>query len=75
LKALLAIFEQQTEYQFIASSLLFVYEGDPNVRSPKVDIRVIDFAHAQINTTPSKDEGFIIGLKSLIRHFTSLSLS
>jgi hypothetical protein len=53
----------QKEFCFFGSSLLFIYEGDEN-RVPKVDIRLIDFAHAE-SSNGSIDEGFLVGLENI----------
>mmetsp|Transcript_32563 Transcript_32563/g.84386 ORF Transcript_32563/g.84386 Transcript_32563/m.84386 type:complete len:377 (+) Transcript_32563:115-1245(+) len=46
-QALLQAFQENKTYQFIGSSLLFTYEGDP-AKGAKVacDMRMIDFGHA-----------------------------
>jgi inositol-polyphosphate multikinase len=56
-------FNIQKEFCFYGSSLLFIYEGDEN-KVPKVDVRLIDFAHAE-SSNGSIDEGFLVGLENI----------
>lgn len=61
------LFEKQTVFRFIASSLLFVYEGDTSAPF-QVDVRIIDFAHVQIfeHGEGQIDVGFLKGLNNVI---------
>lgn len=65
-------FYDQTEYDFIASSLLIVYD----IKSvPCCDIRLIDFAHVRYENSSSSTAGIILGLKSLIKYFEYVASS
>lgn len=70
------------DYRFYASSLLMIYDGDPHsIR--KIDVRIIDFANCVTSddvrfrsnhfTYPprnkSPDNGYLLGLKSLVLSF------
>eukprot|EP01080_Neovahlkampfia_damariscottae_P002638 gene2638-3835_t len=57
-------FEKQTKYQFYASSILIIYDGD-NDSNDNVIIKMIDFAHTQ-KSKNEKDESYLIGLNNLI---------
>lgn len=65
-------------YRFYSSSLLVIYDGDDS--SSSVDVRMIDFEHstcAGFRTDPSHDgvdQGYIMGLNSLIEILTDLHL-
>lgn len=80
LEALAAWFETQQDAEFVASSLLFVYSGEPNRGVPPgdlqqafaPDIRLIDFAHVTHPDPPSRDEGVCTGLQTLIECFRRL---
>jgi len=71
-------FEGQCEHRFYSSSLLFIYEGGGEVVSPpttpKVDLRMIDFAHVwPIQDGPEgRDTGYLLGLQSLQRVLTQM---
>lgn len=68
LKELLAWFETNMEYSFIGTSLLLMYDGkyrDGETEPMRVDVKVIDFAH--IDKVGKKDDGYIFGLKNLIK--------
>jgi hypothetical protein len=64
------VFQVQTELHFIASSLLFVYDA---ANEDKWDLRLIDFAHVQFHQN-TRDDGCIIGLRSIVSMLTSLFL-
>mmetsp|Transcript_44488 Transcript_44488/g.85101 ORF Transcript_44488/g.85101 Transcript_44488/m.85101 type:complete len:380 (+) Transcript_44488:57-1196(+) len=77
LNDLLAAFEQQKHFHFIGSSLLFVYEGDPEALraqglTHKCELRMIDFAHVFSNHG-AVDTGYITGIKALIKAFQTIS--
>ena len=89
LKRLLRIkkwFEEQDEFQFIASSLLFLYDaGLTDVEYEqkecddelghsvhRVDVRLIDFAHVQRLKTPQQDEGVLRGIDTIITCFQEI---
>lgn len=78
-------FDQQQEAEFIASSLLFLYNGEPvgleaasasnedrQTRMFAPDIRLIDFAHVTHPSTPQRDEGVRTGLRTLVNCFQQL---
>lgn len=56
----------QKQFFFYSSSLLLVYEGArEDLAAPKVDVRMIDFAH----TVPSnghRDDGYVLGIDYLV---------
>lgn len=70
------------DYRFYASSLLMIYDGDPNSLK-KIDVRIIDFANCvtsddvrfrfnQFTYPPrnkSPDNGYLLGLKTLVLCF------
>jgi inositol-hexakisphosphate kinase len=76
LKALREIILKMNSYRFYSSSLLVIYDGDDS--SSSVDVRMIDFEHstrAGFRTDPSHDgvdQGYIMGLNSLIEILTDL---
>jgi len=55
--------EIQTHYRFYSSSLLFVYDGVPEL---KADVRMIDFAHVSEIKDNRVDEGYVKGFRKLI---------
>lgn len=64
---------KQCEFVFIASSLLIVYDGKHKDNDIKVDVRLVDFAHAfpsSSNTEP--DENFLFGLRHCIEYLKML---
>ena len=82
LRGILAWFTVQSEFLFISSSLLFVYEGGAARSSssgsapPPTTLRMIDFAHVhslqaqqqgQALASEARDQGYITGLRTLIR--------
>ena len=67
LKALAAWFKDNDKFTFTASSILFVYEGDPEC--PGFDnckLRVIDFAHV-VERDGGRDAGYVDGVYTLLR--------
>ena len=67
-------FDEQQGTQFIASSFLFLYDGEESVQEVKpitnayrADIRLIDFAHVSHPATPKHDEGLQTGIATLIQ--------
>jgi hypothetical protein len=80
LRALEAWFAVQADFRFYGSSLLFLYEGEEGEAGPTrpavaVDVRLIDFAHAtpiqkggpEPGPRGARDEGFLLGLRSVMR--------
>lgn len=58
-------FERQQHFHFYSASLLIIYEGCATTPEElKVDMRLIDFAHA-LRVNGERDENFISGLSSL----------
>jgi len=56
-------FETQTSYHFYGSSILFIYDGALEV--PKVNLRLVDFAHTNIMNTNTRDDGYLKGVNTL----------
>uniref|UniRef100_A0AAV1UT77 Kinase n=1 Tax=Peronospora matthiolae TaxID=2874970 RepID=A0AAV1UT77_9STRA len=72
-------FDEQQTTEFIASSFLFLYDGEESRREDKsvseayaADIRLIDFAHVSHPVPPKLDEGLRTGIATLIRCFQTL---
>jgi len=65
-------FESQHDLRFYSSSLLFLFEGLDN-GDIKVGVRMIDFAHVHEIQDKGKDEGYLIGIRNLIKSFEELS--
>jgi len=74
LRKIQAFFDGQRELRFYSSSLLFLYDGKkPEDATPRVDIRMIDFAHVHEIKDGGKDDGYIFGLKNLIEQLEKIS--
>jgi len=71
LKKIQEFFELQKNLRFYSSSLLFIYEGLDS-EPVKVDVRMIDFAHVHEIHDGGRDDGYILGLKNLIKSFEGL---
>uniref|UniRef100_A0AC35TKN1 Kinase n=1 Tax=Rhabditophanes sp. KR3021 TaxID=114890 RepID=A0AC35TKN1_9BILA len=72
LRRLLSWFDTQTSYNFFASSLLFVYEGNLTANdTSKATIKMIDFSHTYSNVG-ALDQNYIPGLVNLIRIFENI---
>jgi len=70
LTKILSWFESNDKFRFIGSSLLLLYNGDDTKPADKeAMIRIIDFAHVDRIAEGSRDDGYIFGLKSLIKVF------
>ncbi|CEG42473.1 inositol polyphosphate [Plasmopara halstedii] len=72
-------FEKQRGTRFIASSFLFLYDGERSIQDPNAvaetfgaDIRLIDFAHATQSLSPTQDDGLRTGIATLINCFQTL---
>ncbi|CAO3613418.1 unnamed protein product [Cunninghamella blakesleeana] len=88
LRHIAKIIKSMHDYRFYTSSLLMIYDGDNNSKK-EIDIRIIDFAHCvtQEEVTrhraeftypprhPGPDNGYLLGLKSLVSCFESIFLS
>ena len=62
--------------RFWGSSLLMLYEGDiDHGNDPKVDLRIIDFAHCYQEAAPGPDDGCLKGLLTLIECLKEISMS
>lgn len=76
LRELLAWFEKNAQFSFVGTSLLLLYDGkhhheiDGATHTPRVDVKVIDFAH--VDRLGKVDEGYIFGLKNLIQIFEQI---
>ncbi|KAL0591869.1 hypothetical protein ABG067_001012 [Albugo candida] len=75
LEQLKSWFETQHDFEFIASSLLFMHDQETKAL-PKshVDLRIIDFAHVQTLTTVYKkrDVGVLRGIVTIIDCLTNI---
>ncbi|KAJ0411884.1 hypothetical protein ATCC90586_005979 [Pythium insidiosum] len=72
LEAFESWFATQEEHEFIASSLLFLYDGEPTADAERApDIRLIDFAHVQ-QAASRRDEGVLLGIRTIQRCFREL---
>ncbi|KAG2835136.1 hypothetical protein PC129_g4750 [Phytophthora cactorum] len=74
-----AWFDEQLGTEFIASSFLFLYDGEESAKDDKTvaedfraDIRLIDFAHVTQQASPKRDEGLRTGIATLITCFQTL---
>jgi len=65
--------EEQQVVRLYSSSLLFLYDGDrANAKSTTVTLKMIDFAHVFDIKDKGRDEGYLTGLKNLIRYMSLL---
>lgn len=71
IKCLLEWWEEGGDFSLISSSLLIIYDAKVK-KDVKADIRMIDFAHFHEIEDSEKDEGYIVGLKSLIKIFKEI---
>jgi len=71
LKSLAAWFKDNDMFHFTASSILFVYEGNPNSSGfDNCKLRVIDYAHVvkrEGGQRKGRDDGFLDGLYTILR--------
>ena len=65
-------FEEQDEFKLYASSLLFVYEGAEDREQSKIDIRMVDFAHAYEHNQSEIDQNYLFGVNKLVSFFQCL---
>ncbi|KAE8883471.1 hypothetical protein PF005_g19649 [Phytophthora fragariae] len=72
LEQLKSWFDEQQGTEFIASSFLFLYDGEAGPDSHAADIRLIDFAHATTPASHQRDEGLRTGIATLIQCFETL---
>ena len=62
----------QYHFFFYSSSLLVVYEGAlPDITQPRVDVRMIDFAHTTLSNG-RRDDGYLKGIDYLIKVLTQV---
>lgn len=71
IKSLLEWWEEGGNFSLISSSLLIIYDAKVK-KDVKADVRMIDFAHVHEIDKNAKDEGYISGLKSLIKIFKEI---
>lgn len=65
----------QHHFFFYSSSLLLVYEGAaPSVAPPRVEVRMIDFAHT-VRSNGLRDDGYLKGLNYLIHILSQVLLN
>jgi len=77
LEKLLYNIEKADCFRFYCSSLLLMYDGDTSMKSPHVEVRMIDFAHCvlkhdELNTHKGPDKGYIKGLQNTIDIFKNI---
>lgn len=72
LRDMLAWMQEQRQFRFYGSSLLFMYEGVPEL-PPLPTVHMIDFGHAVSAADGKADEGYIFGLKAVIAEFEKLA--
>mmetsp|Transcript_11887 Transcript_11887/g.35729 ORF Transcript_11887/g.35729 Transcript_11887/m.35729 type:complete len:333 (+) Transcript_11887:240-1238(+) len=65
LHSLLDWFEQQKKLSFVSSSLLFIYDAEPDSQYFDSELKLIDFTHVQSRDLP--DFGCMQGIRSIIR--------
>eukprot|EP00128_Syssomonas_multiformis_P005489 Colp12_sorted_trinity150504_noHs@15886 len=70
LEAILHAIEKEPTFRFYGSSLLLVYDGAEE--EPKIDVRMIDFAHVYKIKDGGVDHGYIHGLKFLMGSLVKL---
>jgi len=79
LKAILEWFEGNTSLNFVGTSLLIIYDGNPALAGAdpeNVTVKIIDFAHVcKTRVDGEKDSGYILGLKNLLQAFEEVHLS
>lgn len=64
--------DAQRQFFFYSSSLLLVYEGAlEDVMPPRVDVRMIDFAHT-VKSKGRRDDGYVLGIDYLIKILTTI---
>jgi len=60
--------ENQGELRLYSSSVLLIYDGEEDENEvPRVEIRIIDFAHAFKIEDGGKDHGYIFGINNLVK--------
>lgn len=81
---MISLFESQQCFKFYGGSLLLIYDAQStNVQDAKINIKMVDFAHAspnhnhhennnKIETDSDLDEGYLFGLKNLLKIINNL---
>ena len=73
MRSVRATMAAQHDYRFYGSSLLFSYAGTPTSGTPRVDVRMIDFAHVwPITDAGGSDTGYLRGVDSIIGFLEAL---
>ena len=81
LQNLLRLLHKIDCYRFYCSSLLVMYDGhEAASTTSKVEVRMIDFAQSRIKSEETNyhigpDQGYILGVKSLVDIFTEINQS
>lgn len=70
LKLITQWFSTQTDYKFYGCSVLFVYDGAST--TPKIQVKLVDFAHVVNTTDGTKDVSFLKGLLNLEKYFEDI---
>eukprot|EP00177_Eucheuma_denticulatum_P006481 GFKZ01011798.1.p1 GENE.GFKZ01011798.1~~GFKZ01011798.1.p1 ORF type:complete len:332 (-),score=42.05 GFKZ01011798.1:940-1875(-) len=71
-RSLRVFLDAQRQFFFYSSSLLLVYEGAlDDVMPPRVDVRMIDFAHT-VKSKGRRDDGYVLGIDYLIKILTTI---
>jgi len=69
----------QSSFDFMASSVLLIYEGDISVDGDTdeecVDVKLIDFDHTILTDSKADDSGVVVGVQSLAGLFRELANS
>ena len=68
IKKLIEVVESESNtYRFYSTSLLLLYEGDPEEEITSVDLKMIDFAHTfSLMDDQENDDGYLFGLRNLV---------
>tara|TARA_R110002050_G_scaffold97021_1_gene201829 strand:+ start:527 stop:1672 length:1146 start_codon:yes stop_codon:yes gene_type:complete len=77
LQSLLRVMENDRAFDLYSSSLLLMYDGDAASVSPDrrdVDLCLIDFSQSYLHCPSHEDDGFLLGLRNLIRILTSFKV-
>lgn len=66
LESILEWFEKRGHLQFICTSVLIIFEGNTENEYRPI-VRLVDFAHVKQLTAEQHDDGFIVGLKWILK--------
>jgi hypothetical protein len=78
-REVLAWFESQHDARFYSSSILYVYEGAASADdqekqgNPVVLARMIDFAHVHAIKDGGLDDGYLFGIRKLVKYLEDLA--